>query len=267
MISFIPRIMKSRDPRQCWRGFIVCQDIGPITNYVWSPIEWKNGERKEANFIRANLIVLDFDSGRTMEDVRDTFVDTRHLIATTKSHTEERHRFRLLLWPRRPIEDIQVYKYNIRKLADEQDADTACTDGGRFFWPSVEIRYWDVGGSHLSWLDILTPPQSWIKKQEKIKERYNGPVVGLTNEAMSVLMRDIPVGERNDTWFKGCKDILRGGRPYDQMVTQIQSTPTFLSADEADRRSLLRTAESARGSLMRSCSDGGSEAQSLGGGG
>ena len=62
-------------------------------------VHFENNKRSDKNAIAGqNCIAFDFDDGETtLEDVFSLFKDYKYLIYTTKSHTEDQHRFRLIL--------------------------------------------------------------------------------------------------------------------------------------------------------------------------
>jgi len=116
-----------------------------IIKYAWSPIIWANGRRNGVNFHVAYFAVLDFDApGYTLLQCKNDFCDMMHSIGTTKSHQKEKNgvicdRFRLVVLFEEPITDLQLYRHNLRQLADQYEADIACVDGARFFYPCKEI--------------------------------------------------------------------------------------------------------------------------------
>lgn len=67
------------------------------------PVHWinhrvKNGHRAEENVLSGfNLIVIDVDGGVSLDAVHDLLKDYKFLTYTTKRHTEEENRFRLIL--------------------------------------------------------------------------------------------------------------------------------------------------------------------------
>jgi hypothetical protein len=67
-------------------------------NMNWCNHAFKNGHRSEENVIEEfNLVVIDVDSGTSLSLVHDLFKEYVHMVYTTKRHTKEENRFRLIL--------------------------------------------------------------------------------------------------------------------------------------------------------------------------
>lgn len=75
--------------------------VGQQTNgepLHWANHHFKNDHRSEDNTIPGfNLIVLDVDQGTTIPAAIELLKDYKFLLHTTKSHTDEAHRFRMVL--------------------------------------------------------------------------------------------------------------------------------------------------------------------------
>lgn len=66
--------------------------------YHWSNHAYKQEHRSEENIIPGfNMIVLDVDGGVTLEAVHELLKEYKFLTYTTKRHTDEEHRFRLVM--------------------------------------------------------------------------------------------------------------------------------------------------------------------------
>lgn len=64
----------------------------------WCPVLFKDGHRKTENAIPGfNLIVLDIDGTTTLESVHDILAGYHFATCTTKSHTADSHRFRVVI--------------------------------------------------------------------------------------------------------------------------------------------------------------------------
>lgn len=64
----------------------------------WANHQFKNGHRSEENAIKGfNMVVIDVDEGTNLTAARELLKDYKHIIYTTKRHTEEQNRFRLIL--------------------------------------------------------------------------------------------------------------------------------------------------------------------------
>ena len=66
--------------------------------YSWSNHQFRNEHRSEENTLPGfNMIVIDVDGGARLEMVHDLLKEYKFITYTTKRHTEENHRFRLIL--------------------------------------------------------------------------------------------------------------------------------------------------------------------------
>lgn len=135
-------------------------DIHTVTEkYSYSNIIWNNGKRKTEHFIEANSLILDFDGeGLTLDEAKQEFSKYQNIcIVTSKSHQshnkvnedgsldkqiEPADRFHVIIGLARAISDVSIYKKRIKNLINKYGADTACSDGGRFYFPSQNQVVW-----------------------------------------------------------------------------------------------------------------------------
>lgn len=78
----------------------------------WANHHFKNGHRSEENvFAGFNMIVIDVDGGVNLETVHELLDEYKFMTYTTKSHTPENHRFRLIIPINYHLElDTEEYK-------------------------------------------------------------------------------------------------------------------------------------------------------------
>jgi hypothetical protein len=107
------------------------------------------GPRQAKNFQSSDLLSVDIDGGRRIEEVLEDPLAREHLtvLYTTPSHTEEEHRFRLIFASPRTIEDPAEMKAAMRSLALRLNGDLTATDAARLFYGSrgSRPRVWDRG--------------------------------------------------------------------------------------------------------------------------
>lgn len=122
---------------------------------VWSPIVWRHGVRHRDNFISCAYLALDFDDGQwTLDSTEKWLADTGYaaIIGTSKSHQIEKKtpagvvqpavdRFRLVIPFASPIEDRDLYEYNIRQVMQDIPTDPSCKDAARYFFPCKKITF------------------------------------------------------------------------------------------------------------------------------
>ena len=185
--------------------------------YAWSPIVFFDGRRKESNFGSCNLLALDFDKGKKVGDALAEFEEYQYIVGTTKSHTEERHKFRVLI----PFEDEFTsafdYRYVMKYLTVKYGADRACIDAARFYFPCKKIVAWQKTGKYMS-------PAVPKKYQEPI-ENYN---YSHDRKYMpSHIKRFLTIGEpfgagRNQSCFVTAKHLRNAGYTDGEVLSQIK---------------------------------------------
>ena len=97
-----------------------------------------SGDRNARNFVCSDVLSVDIDGTRTMEDAKsDPFVE-RYLTIfyTTPNHTPQIHRFRLVFALPRSIETPQEMRAAYRSLALKLGGDRSATDPARIFFGS-----------------------------------------------------------------------------------------------------------------------------------
>lgn len=98
-----------------------------------------NGARKSANFLCSDVLSVDIDGSRTIEEaMQDPFVSGHLTIFyTTHSHTTECHRFRLIFASPRTITDAVEQKAANRALTLRLAGDPAAVDATRISFGSA----------------------------------------------------------------------------------------------------------------------------------
>ncbi|MEI8378005.1 MAG: DUF5906 domain-containing protein [bacterium] len=101
-------------------------------------VELTGNNRCEKNFKSADLVVLDFDGGATIEEIKNNDFIKQHagLLYTTPSHPKNgEDRFRVIL----PLEETITSKSEYKKLLKSilkkfPQADQSCSDATRFYY-------------------------------------------------------------------------------------------------------------------------------------
>ena len=142
---------------------------------AWSPCVWTGGERKMENFIKCELLVLDFDTGRpTVKEMTTTLqaAGWAHVLTTTKSHQIAKSdkpacdRYRLILPLRFSMETKpERFKWQMKQIMRQfPDADKACCDCARFYFPGRNIVSVRFG----RWFEMPTcPSDQWFRKRHE----------------------------------------------------------------------------------------------------
>ena len=151
----------------------------------WSPARYTEGATRGKDGVQAlSCLVLDYDDGTTIEEALQAWQWRPGILHTSWSHTEEHHRFRVVLplaqpvaaadwpgvfawadrWTRRCTneEALQVPE-DYHRATWQSTIDQKCKDPGRFYfvpavraedWPRVATSWRPAGGylgTHLPW--------------------------------------------------------------------------------------------------------------------
>jgi hypothetical protein len=189
-----------------------------ITTNSWSPILFKGGRRKEEFFDFSDWAVLDYDAGERIEDAINTFSDCVHVIGTTKSHTEEKHRFRVCIpWEQR-ITDVRTFKASQKKFVEDHGSDPQCKDGARFYFPCKDIVSIGPEGFRVA----VTQP---TKELEEPKRDYSRS--GFSSAVTFFMKNVIHEGRRNTQIYQVAKDLFRIGLDKQVAKQIILKAPTY----------------------------------------
>ena len=95
-----------------------------------------SGKRKAENFKCTDIIAVDVDGGRSLEDaLNDPFIQSHALfIYTTFSHTDDVNRYRIVFGLERTIDYSEVVSYVSTALARQLTGDLKATDPARIFF-------------------------------------------------------------------------------------------------------------------------------------
>ena len=99
----------------------------------FSVIKWRNNYRSSDNFISASGFIVDIDDGLTMTDAEATLNkhNLNYALITSKSHTDQAHRFHILL----PFERLVFTEENYRAVAEQIKKD---------LFPSLDTNTMDL---------------------------------------------------------------------------------------------------------------------------
>lgn len=174
----------------------------------------------------ADWIGFDFDSGEmTLGDALNSFCDMIHVIGVTMSHQTEPEwtdKFRVLFPLERRIENLALYRHQLKIGLKKWPADEKCKDGARLFYPCREI------------VSVCTEGYSWeIDEDVEPEPDYAALTVARVKSAIIPPWVTIKLRSQwephtyNDTCFKlGCALGPHGYSP-DEIVAMILNGPTY----------------------------------------
>lgn len=141
--------------------------INIVTNYAWSPSIFK-GVRLQENFLEADFIALDIDSGLSIEEAEKRCIEANLtvLCAPSTSHKPEEPRFRLIFPLLRTVKTKEEFDATVHKLAEKfPECDSKCLENARFYFAQTTVDgFWLEG----DFLPIETPKP--LPKQDKYRD-------------------------------------------------------------------------------------------------
>ena len=184
----------------------------------WCNHYFQNGHRTEDNAIPGfNLIVLDVEKSCTLQQAQDLLKEYKALFYTTKRHTKDDHRFRIVLPTNYYLElDSKDYKDFMRSLFDWLPFPVDDQTGQRSRkWLSHAGKHWYQDGELLDVLPFI-PKTS---KNEEFKQRV------LDQQGMDNLERWVlnnsGDGNRNNMLLRYAMIMVDGGFDFDQVRERV----------------------------------------------
>lgn len=117
------------------RGYAFCPHVKP------------GEQRSKANFLASGYLAVDIDKGSTIEQVMamDHFCKYASLLYTSFSHTEEKHKFRIVFELEGPITCPERMTLALVALISIYGADKKCKDAARPFYGNTDAKLWLPG--------------------------------------------------------------------------------------------------------------------------
>lgn len=207
------------------------------SNLHWVNHHLTDGYRNEENCVSGfNMVVLDIDGGVKIETARALLSSYKYLLYTTKRHTNEEHRFRIVM----PIShklrlDAKEFKEFMSNIYEwlPFDVDLATNQRARK-WLSFD-GYHEYNDGEL--LDVLP----FIPKTTKNEERKN---LLNTQQSMNNLERwvinNIGDGNRNNMLLRYAMILMDGGFDFEGIRLKVFDLNEKIP-DKLDQAELLGT--------------------------
>lgn len=203
----------------------------------WVVHHLSGGYRNEENCIPGfNLVVLDVDGGVSMSTVKLLLKEYKYLIYTTKRHTDEEHRFRVILPINYQLElDAKDYKEFMANIYDwlPFEVDTATNQ---------RARKWMSHDGHYEYNDgVMLDALPFIPKTSKNEERKN-----LMNSQHSMdnlerwVMNNIGDGNRNNLLLRYAMILLDSGFEFETIRTKVMGLNEKI-ADKLEESEIMAT--------------------------
>lgn len=212
-----------------------------ITVAMTSPCVWGSGVRKEAAFIYADWLGLDFDRGVRLQEIAHKMRATIHVIGTTKSHGKEKgaepacDRFRVYVKLAERCASLAHFKFGARFVARSLGADLQAADAARMFMPCREIVSVNEYGGKIR----LPTPES--PKPRVDRGFSDGRVPKYVREWLESGVGD---GHRNKTCFRIGAILTRCGIDEGEIVDRIMQSAIPIDTSEATRQEVANAVRS-----------------------
>lgn len=204
-----------------------------ITQYSWSPGLYKGEVRDLAECVGASTMTFDIDADCTLDQAIKLFQDYKHIIVTSRSHQKEKttkaglikpavDRFRLVLFPDRPVKTDAEFKATWHKIAaDYPFMDPACKDISRFYYAGEKIVSINSGGRRV----IVQEPAEG--RPQGLKQEYatvisSGLRGGLSWTTKQFLIALADAGSRHQTMIRALYDIKEQGYTLEEATDLCQ---------------------------------------------
>lgn len=188
----------------------------------WANHHFRNFHRAEENVTPGfNMIVIDVDGGVRLEQVHELLSEYKFMTYTTKRHTEQEHRFRLMLPMNYHLElDSDEYKEFMNHFMAwlPFETDTAANQRSKK-WESFEggSYHYNLEGELIDALDFI-PKTS---RNEAFKNR-NQKLESLDNLERWFAQR-IAMGNRNNNMIKFALALVDSGMPLLEVEKAVKA--------------------------------------------
>lgn len=186
----------------------------------WANHRFKNGHRSEENVIPGfNMIVLDVDGGTTLETAHGLLKDYKFLTYTTKRHSEDEHRFRLLMpinyYLELDTKDYREFMNGIMSWLPFQSDESANQRSKK--WESFE------GGSYHYNDGELFDALNFIPKTHKneLYQKEFQRISSFDNLERWFAQRIIANNNRNNTMIKYALTLVDNGMDFGAIRNQV----------------------------------------------
>lgn len=209
----------------------------------WTNHHFKNGHRAEENVIAGfNMIVIDVDGGISLDSVHDLMSDYKFMTYTTKRHSDEEHRFRLMIPMNYYLEfDSDEYKefmnqvmewlpFQTDESANQRAKKWESFSGGDFFY--------NMEGELLDVLDFIP------KTSRNESHRQNAQKLESLDNLERWFAQRIASGNRNNQMIKYALALVDNGMDLMSVQKQVHAFNQKLNnplAEDEIENTILQT--------------------------
>lgn len=191
----------------------------------WAPGVFKERKRTIANLSRIDLIVLDVDSGCSLEQAKAEFKNFKHIIATTRSHQKEKNgevcdRFRVVLFLDSPLFSDKDFKATWEVAQRRWPfIDGACKDSSRFFYPSPTIISINQAGT--AYPAVLASSSQSSKTPARPDDTGTSVKGDLWKSTLALLIDGAPPGSRHTALVSAVGNMREQGYSKTEVIEKL----------------------------------------------
>lgn len=238
LITISNDFAKDYEPK--WVSFDDLEDLGSVEGFHWCNHAFLENHRKEDNVLAGfNLIVLDVDDGVPLETAKEMFKGIKCVFYTTKSHTKDTPRYRVLIPTNYVLEfDKSEYKEFINNIINVMpfEVDTASNQRSKK-WLTNNGEVHKVDGELFDVLPFI--PQT-KKNEERIHDLQSSDLDRL--EAW--VINNTADGNRNKQLYNYACILADSGKEYSDVRAGVLELnfklPDSLPEDEIEN-TILRS--------------------------
>ena len=214
--------------------------------YHWCNHAFKDEHRKDDNVIQGfNLLVVDVDGTISLKKCQELLAQYTHITATTKRHTEDVNRFRLVM----PTNyNLFLDKEDYRAFMDSFllwlpfDSDKSANQISKKWMTFDGSQVTVHKGTHL--VDVLP----FIPKTKQNKEYITSIAdLGKLNNLERWFLNNMEVGNRNNHLLNFAMMLMDGGASYNELKSRVMSinerSSSPLTKDEIETTVLKSVAQ------------------------
>lgn len=188
----------------------------------WANHHFKNGHRAEENvFVGFNMVVIDVDEGITLAATHELMKDYKFLTYTTKRHTEETNRFRLILPINYHLElDGDDYKEFMNSIMEWLPFKTDESANQR----AKKWETFDAGSFHYNMEGEILDALSFIPKTSKNQQyKQSMQQIQSFDNLERWFAQRIASGNRNNQMLKFALALVDSGIPFMEVTHRVHA--------------------------------------------
>ena len=227
------------------RGFHNLVNLLKAPGYNWCNHAFLDEHRKEDNVIEGfNLVVIDVDGGISIKSCMELLKDYRFILGTTKRHTEEENRFRIIF----PIEYVlKLNKESYKKFIDNFmlflpfSSDSSANQRSKKWLTNPDSEVYINDGEHTRFIDVARFIHNTRFNQSYLEE------VSRTKMSRNLerwFLNHITPGNRNNKLYQYAMVLVDSGYSFNDIkvkVRQLNKASRYPLEDTEITNTILNT--------------------------